>query len=110
MKHKRSTKRTTTEQVESSKRATKEPLINCPKCDKKFLDSSGLAGHLRLTHGIRVGPKEELRQLKSKLESVLRNPVDHKECISKKQILKCPKCKQASWAYEMVEVASGQPS
>ena len=86
------------------KRVTKEQLVSCSHCAKEFKSSAGLAGHLRLSHNIRVGPKEELKQLKSKLETVLRNPADHKDCISKKQILKCPKCKQASWGYEMAAV------
>jgi len=89
MSHKKATKK----QLKSTKEPIQEPLIQCSKCDKKFLDKSGLAGHLRLSHGIRVGPKEELKQLKSKLEAALKENADlKKNSIPKDKLYACPKC------------------
>ncbi len=89
------------------KKVLAEPLIQCPKCDRKLLDNSGLAGHLRLAHNINVGRKEELKQLTSKLELTLKELADLKaNVMPKNKIYACPKCNAGIWGGDFKVVSS----
>lgn len=78
----------------------------CSICGKEFF-GQGYGGHMWNRHNIKVGRKVELQQLKSKLEAALKL-ADHKDYISKADVVTCPKCKAASWARDWGIVTPGK--
>lgn len=88
--------------VESPVERTKKV---CSICGKEFF-GQGFGGHMWNQHQTKVGPKAELKQLKSELEVALKQLEDlKKNSVPKDKIYACPKCNSGIRGFDFKAVA-----